>query len=178
MEPPFLLAGAASDGGILTVFHNARGGVSRKSRGTFEQGSMATSTQTAREVSKLVVACLDGRRLKGYVFNFSPLRERFRLFPEANSVPESGTDVELADLKALFFVKDFAGNPQYKERYESNGGRGRRLEVTFKDGEKIIGTTEGWSPQKPGFFLFPADAKTNNLRIFVVNRNVAQVRLL
>jgi hypothetical protein len=139
---------------------------------------MATSTQTAREVSKLVVACLDGRRLKGYVFNFSPLRERFRLFPEAKSFPATGMDVELADLKALFFVKDFAGDPQYKEHYDSNGGRGRKLEVTFKDGEKIIGTTEAWSPQKLGFFLFPADAMTNNLRIFVVNRNVAGVRLL
>ncbi len=97
---------------------------------------VATPTQCAREVSKLVVACLDGRRLKGYVFNFSPLRERFRLFPEANSPPNAGKDVELADLKALFFVKDFAGNPQYKERYDTNGGRGRKLEVTFKDGEK------------------------------------------
>src|SRR5690348_6463393 len=178
MERFLLLVGAANEEGVLLVFHNARGGVSRKSRGTCAQDSMAASTQTTREVSKLVVACLDGRRLKGYVFNFSPARERFRLFPEANSAPESGADVELADLKALFFVKDFAGNPQYKERYDSNGGRGRRLEVTFKDGEKIIGTTEGWSPQKLGFFLFPADAKTNNLRIFVINRNVAHVRLL
>jgi hypothetical protein len=139
---------------------------------------MAASTQPAREVSKLVVACLDGRRMKGYVFNFSPQRERFRLFPEANSSPESGTDVEIADLKALFFVRDFAGNPQYKEHYESKSGRGRRLEVTFKDGERIIGATEGWSPQKLGFFLFPADVQTNNLRVFVINRNVAQVRLL
>ena len=154
----------------------AAGGASQKedSRAIF----MATSAQTSREVSKLVVACLDGRRLKGYVFNFSPARERFRLFPEAKSSPETGLDVDLADLKALFFVKDFAGNPQYKEHYESAGGRGRRLEVTFKDGEKIIGTTEGWSPQKLGFFLFPADGKTNNLRVFVINRNVAQVRLL
>lgn len=139
---------------------------------------MAASTQRAREASKLVVACLDGRRLKGYVFNFSPLRDRFRLFPEANSPPDAGRDVELADLKALFFVKDFAGNPQYKEHYLTDGGRGRKLEVTFKDGEKIVGTTEAWSPQKPGFFLFPADAMTNNLRVFVVNRNVVLVRLL
>ncbi|HKU22252.1 MAG TPA: hypothetical protein VJQ50_14630 [Terriglobales bacterium] len=140
--------------------------------------SVAASPYRAREASKLVVACLDGRRLKGYVFNFSPLRERFRLFPDANSPLEAGTDFELADLKALFFVKDFAGNPQYKEQYNPDGGRGRKLEVTFKDGEKIIGTTEAWSQQKLGFFLFPADAMTNNLRIFVVNRNVAQVRLL
>ncbi|MGE5206912.1 MAG: DUF6982 domain-containing protein [Chlamydiota bacterium] len=140
--------------------------------------SVAIPTQNMREPSKLVVACLDGRRLKGYVFNFSPVRERFRLFPEANSPPDAGKDVELADLKALFFVRDFAGNPQYREHYDVNGGRGRRLEVTFKDGEKIIGTTEAWTSQKLGFFLFPADAMTNNLRIFVVNRNVAQVRLL
>lgn len=140
--------------------------------------SVVASAHNLREPSKLVVACLDGRRLKGYVFNFSPLRERFRLFPEANSPPEAGIDVELAELKALFFVKDFAGNPRYIEHYDANGGRGRKLEVTFKDGEKIIGTTEAWNAQKSGFFLFPADAMTNNLRIFVINRNVAQVRLL
>ncbi len=140
--------------------------------------SVAASAHNLREPSKLVAACLDGRRLKGYVFNFSPARERFRLFPEANSPPNAGTDVELADLKALFFVKDFGGNPQYVEKYDPNGTRGRKLEVSFKDGEKIIGTTEAWSPQKLGFFLFPADSATNNLRIFVVNRNVALVRLL
>jgi hypothetical protein len=178
MELSVLFVRTVPHADVLTVFHNARGGVCCKSEGNFALTSMASFTQAAREASKLVVACLDGRRVKGYVFNFSPLRERFRLFPEANSAPESGADVELADLKALFFVKNFAGNPQYKEHYESNGGRGRRLEVTFKDGEKIIGTTEGWSPQKLGFFLFPADAKNNNLRIFVVNRNMAQVRLL
>jgi hypothetical protein len=138
----------------------------------------AASTHSAQEASKLVVACLDGRRLKGYVFNFSPLREHFRLFPEANSPPEAGTDLELAGLKALFFVKDFAGNPRYTEHYDLNGERGRKLEVTFKDGETIIGTTEAWTPRKLGFFLFPADARTNNLRVFVVNRNVAQVRLV
>ncbi len=139
---------------------------------------VAASPHYVREPSKLVVACLDGRRLKGFVFNFSPLRETFRLFPEANSPPEAGVEVELAQLKALFFVKDFAGNAQYKEHYEIDGGRGRKLEVTFKDGEKIIGTTEAWTPQKLGFFLFPADPGTNNLRIFVVNRNVARVQSL
>jgi hypothetical protein len=146
--------------------------------GTAGQFTVAAPTHTLQQPSRLVVACLDGRRLKGYVFNFSPLRESFRLFPEANSPPEAGVNLELASLKALFFVKDFTGNPQYTEHYDVNGGRGRKLEVTFKDGEKIIGATEAWNPLKPGFFLFPADVRTNNLRIFVVNRNVAQVRVL
>ena len=168
MEPGLRSQGVPAIPVLPFLFHNA---------GT-DEIFVAASTQCVREASKLVVACLDGRRLKGYVFNFSPLRDRFRLFPEANSPPDAGKDVELADLKALFFVRDFTGNSQYVERYDINGSRGRRLEVTFKDGEKIIGTTEGWTPQKLGFFLFPADPMTNNLRIFVVNRNVAQVRLL
>src|SRR3989442_7495893 len=47
---------------------------------------------------------------------------------------------------------------------------GRRLEVTFQDDEKLVGTSEAYNPQKLGFFLFPADGKSNNSRIFIVDR--------
>jgi uncharacterized protein DUF6982 len=116
--------------------------------------SATTSPYRGREPSKLMVACLDGRRLKGYVFNFSPLRERFRLFPDANSPLEAGTDFELADLKALFFVKDFAGNPHYKEQYNPNGERGRKLEVTFKDGERLLARRRHGARRSWGSFCF------------------------
>ena len=129
--------------------------------------------------SKLVVACLDGRRLKGYVFNFSPLRDRFRLFPEETSPAQAGTDVEFASLKAVFFVKEFAGKPDHHDHYDlSAPHRGRVLEVKFRDGEKIIGVTEAWNPKNPGFFMVPADPESNNIRIFVINRNVDEVRML
>ena len=140
---------------------------------------MTTSATALGSVSKVVVACLDGRRLKGYVFNFSALRDDFRLFPEANSPQNSGEDVHLRDLKAIFFVKNFAGNP---ERQESNGlaagVHGRKLEVTFSDGEKLAGTTEAYNSKKTGFFMFPADAASNNARIFIVNKNVRAVKML
>jgi hypothetical protein len=131
------------------------------------------------QVNKVVVAYPDGRRLKGYVFNFSALRETFRLYPEQTSHQEEGTNVLLADLKAVFFVKDFAGNPGYQEaRDVPQTAHGRKVEVQFSDGEILHGLTEGYNPQKPGFFVFPADPSSNNLRIFVVTKNARKVRPL
>jgi hypothetical protein len=55
---------------------------------------------------------------------------------------------------------------------------GKKIEVTFKDGEVLVGTTTGYDTQRPGFFLFPADDKTNNTRTFVVTAAVKGVRFL
>jgi hypothetical protein len=50
--------------------------------------------------------------------------------------------------------------------------------VIFKDGEVLVGTTTGYDASRPGFFLFPADEKSNNERIFVVTAAVKTVRFL
>ena len=49
------------------------------------------------------------------------------------------------------------------------------VQVTFKDGETLVGATQGYQPDRPGFFLTPADPKSNNERIFVVTKAVARV---
>lgn len=130
------------------------------------------------QMTKLVVAFLDGRRLKGHSFNFAPLREYFDLFQE-DSLAKQGTKVNLKDVKAVFFVKDFAGNPAHAEApltETSSAGRSRNMEIIFADGEKIVGTTMGYDARKLGFFVVPLDPKSNNARIFIVNRNARQVR--
>jgi hypothetical protein len=129
-------------------------------------------------MNKVVVAYVDGRRLKGYIYNFSALKESFDLLPQEDRLHERGTRVEMKDLKAVFFVKDFAGHPEYQEdRLAESPMHGRKIEVSFRDGEKILGKTEGYNPQKPGFFMFPGDPKSNNERIFVVSRNAQQIKL-
>lgn len=40
--------------------------------------------------------------------------------------------------------------------------------MTFKDGEVLVGTTQGYQPGRPGFFLEPADRASNIERCFVV----------
>ena len=139
---------------------------------------MATPPKTLGQVTRVVVAQLDGGRLKGYVYNFSALKSDFDLLPQEDPLQHRGTRVEMKDLKAVFFVKDFTGNPGYHESPLSEAaGHGRKIEVTFNDGEKLTGTTEGYNPQKIGFFMTPVDPKSNNIRIFVVNKNTREIKL-
>jgi len=130
--------------------------------------------------AKVVVAYLDGRRLKGYVNDFSPVRDHLFLFPEGTDPKpgERGIPVRVAELKALFFVKDFAGNPAHKEAPNLSQLLGKKIEVTFADGEKLIGSSVAYNPKNLGFFMQPADSADNNERIFVLNRNVKQVKVL
>jgi hypothetical protein len=128
--------------------------------------------------AKVVVAYLDGRRLKGYTNDFSPVRDQFFLFPDGVETKpgDRGTSVRIAELKALFFVKDFAGNPGHTEMPASSPLPGKRIEVIFSDGEKLIGSSVAYNPRNLGFFMQPADPAGNNERIFVVNRNVKQAK--
>ena len=130
---------------------------------------------------KVVAAYVDGTRLKGFVFNFSPLSDQCRFFPSERAVPGEAREVHLLEVKALFFVKEFS-NPALHDKTHSHefvgAAHGRRIEVIFADGELVTGTTEGYNPRRLGFFVTPANQEGNNLRIFVVNANVSKVRWL
>ncbi len=130
------------------------------------------------ELVKVVVRYADGRVLKGYTRDFFPNKSEFHL--EAISDINQGRimEIRLNDLKAIFFVKDFAGNPSYIERKFYEDGQqatGRKMKVTFKDGEVLVGTTVGYDPKRQGFFLFPADPSTNNMKIFALMSAIKNV---
>ena len=85
----------------------------------------------------------------------------------------------VSELKAVFFVKDLTGDANREDSYEDVvAGGGRKVQVTFKDGEVITGFTTAYSKERLGWFLVPADEGSNNLRIFVVNAAVAEVQFL
>jgi hypothetical protein len=127
--------------------------------------------------NKAVVAFLDGRRMKGYIHDLSAQKDRFHLSPEQDTARGEGTEVHMKDLKAIFLARDFVGGSEYRETQELNvQNQSRKAEVTFRDGEKLEGTTEGYNPQEYGFFLVPADPRSNHLRVFVITRNAAQIR--
>jgi hypothetical protein len=80
-------------------------------------------------------------------------------------------------LKAVFFVREFGGNPDHIERKSfEEPSHGRRIEVTLLDNEVLVGTTLNYRSESTGFFIIPADARGNNLRVFVVSSAVRQVR--
>ena len=87
--------------------------------------------------------------------------------------------VAMRDLKAVFFVWEFPGAPEHRDvQHPYTPLATRRIEVTFKDGEKIVGRAEGYDSQQIGFFLFPAYAMDNNILIFVIIKNTYQIKLL
>jgi hypothetical protein len=136
--------------------------------------------RVAMEPIKVVVRYVDGRLVKGTTQDFFPNKDRFHLRPDTTN-PEEPSEILIRDLKAVFFVKDFTGNQEYNERKEYGNGdtaQGRKVEVLFIDGEKLVGSTLGYDPNRLGFFLFPVDPESNNIRVFAVTASVKSVRYI
>ena len=133
------------------------------------------------EPSKIVARYRDGRTLKGTTQNFFPNKPVFHVIRLGGTGAGDMVEVKIEDLKAIFFVRDFTGNAKHVERKKMAPGErlhGRLMEVTCKDGEVIVGTTSGYDPKRPGFFLFPIDPSANNARVFVVTSSVRTARFL
>jgi len=134
------------------------------------------TTQNGAEL--LVIARrLDGQVLKGTTHDFAPIKPTFHMAVRSDSGTRT-MEIPINALKAVFFVKSFEGNPQRPANYDFDitRGQGRRVIVTFTDGELIAGFTVGYNPGKPGFFLMPADPGDNNERVFVVNSAVKSLQ--
>jgi hypothetical protein len=133
------------------------------------------------EQVKIVARYLDGRMVKGFTQDFAPNKPGFHIFPTEAANPRESKEILLRDLKAVFFVRDFAGRPDYDERKRYTSEErpsGRIVEVTFSDGEVMVGSTLGYDPKRPGFFVFPADPHSNNARVFALSKAVRLVRYL
>jgi hypothetical protein len=131
--------------------------------------------------NKIVARYRDGRVLKGYTGDFLPTKPAFHLTLMEAPPDAKAIDVQIADLKAVFFVKDFIGNPERKKIQEFPAGKpvvGRKIRVVFQDGEALVGTTQGYDAARQGFFVIPADPGSNNERCFVVNRATKHVSFI
>ncbi len=135
------------------------------------------------ERQRVIARFINGRMLRGYVQTFSPFDE----FVSVEVEPSGAEKVGINELKAIFFVKTFAGDKSRSEKkaFVDHTPPGRRVFVKFKDGEYMTGYIEGDFPWKKGFyleagsgngfFLQPVDGESNNTRVFVVAGSVWDV---
>jgi len=126
----------------------------------------------------VVAHFMDGTILKGTTQDFAPSRPQFHVIPAGAS---RGQTVRLAELKAVFFVKDIAGDPDRLDlrgfiAAPPQGVHGRKIAVRFADSELLCGYAQSYSSARDGFFIFPADAGSNNQRVYVVSGNAAEIR--
>jgi hypothetical protein len=135
------------------------------------QPSASTSWQ------KVIARFRDGHLVRGYTADFHPSKPQLHLSAEPNS--SHTLFLQLSQLKALFFVRDFTGDQTRVDRQEfGSAPQGRKVAVTFNDGETLLGTTLGYRGEGNGFFVHPADPRSNNLRVFVAPGATQQVRFL
>jgi hypothetical protein len=132
-------------------------------------------------VNKVVVHFADGRIVKGTTADFVPAKDVFHVSVLGAPRRDEPIEIVTEELKALFFVKDFKGDPRHVERNEFDSSHppvGLRLQVVFKDGEVLVGTTTGYQPNRPGFFFQPADAESNIERCYIVAAATVEVTVL
>ncbi len=117
--------------------------------------------------NEVVARYQDGRIVKGISLDVDPARPLFHIRTAQDTL-----EVKLTELKALFFVKDLVGDSGRNDvlALEPRDGRARGsypIELEFADGERLIGLTVRYPPVRPFFFVLPADARSNNVRVLV-----------
>lgn len=124
---------------------------------------------------KIVAKFKNGSIKKGIAIDFYPDRSTLKL-QLLNGKIET---IEIEDLKAVFFVKNFQGNKNHTDKYQDpNLWADKKVRVDFTDGEAVIGHTLHYSLGHHGLFLIPADHGNNNEQIFVITSATKKIVFL
>jgi hypothetical protein len=127
---------------------------------------------------KIVVHMKGGKIHKGVTNDFDPGQSMFHLLPaEGGGVPMR---IALGDMKAMFYVKDYLGNRDYvsQQRFERVQRSGRKVILTFCDGETLYGTIAEEDEKADRFYVYPADERDNNIRLFVTRDSLRDFQLV
>jgi hypothetical protein len=90
--------------------------------------------------------------------------------PSLALAPQPGAaqeEIATEKVKAIFFMLSPGEKAPVAE--------GKRVRVTFRDGRQIAGFSPDYHESGIGFFMIPADTKTNTGRIWVFRAAVRQV---
>jgi len=128
---------------------------------------------------KVVAHFIDHAIVKGTSMDVDPGKPRCHVRTEDRQTVE----VDLDQLKALYFVKDFAGRPDHDEVSRPKDGDMRlrgshQVKMTFQDGEELSGLMNRYPPNRPFFFVLPMDPSSNNIRILVNREAVVEMQPL
>lgn len=92
-------------------------------------------------------------------------------------------EIPLEKTKALFFVKEFDGNPEHRDLRFYRGApivHGVWVRLEFSDGEIMEGLVHNTAQflVDSGFFILPTDPNSNNRLVYVVKTGLKECRIL
>ena len=127
---------------------------------------------------KVIVRTRDGEVIPGFA-NQNRVKNTLKIITQQGKEQTFSLD----KLKAVFFVKDFQGNPDYDEIKFLNKQSVSSMiwvRVEFFDGELLEGKIANNMDliSSPGFFLSPSDQDTNNKRVYVIKSSLTNFTIL
>jgi len=143
------------------------------------------SIPSAELSQKVIIRYTDGRVLRGFVPKGTDTALQDTP-PDSLAVKDSdGKPVKVvaSDIKAIFFVKSFDGNPDYAEFKVFStrpSGKGVWVRVHFKDGEVIEGVAPNCfeTYSKAVFYITPPDPESNNQGVLVSKHYLKEMQVL
>jgi hypothetical protein len=127
----------------------------------------AAAAQPQRIVTglhRVVVHTVEGQVKRGSLADPDLEASELLLSPQ----PSGATEALPAErVRAIFFMLGAGEKPPAPE--------GMKVRVTFKDGRQVAGFSPDYDPRANGFFMIPADTRTNTARIWVYRSAVRQV---
>ncbi|MBI1798299.1 MAG: hypothetical protein HYR73_01270 [Candidatus Eisenbacteria bacterium] len=129
------------------------------------------------DFNRVVARYVNGAVLKGTTQDFFPNRPVFHLQPPG----APSVQIRCRELKAVFFVKDLEGNEKRQDlrgfiEAPAESQHGKKIVVRFRDGELLCGYTLTFTPDREGFFVFPADPGSNNHRVYVMTPAALEIK--
>jgi hypothetical protein len=113
---------------------------------------------------RVVVHTLDGQVLRGTLTGADLEAPELKLETDASGAT---TAVATGGVKAIFFMLEPSEKPPVPH--------GKRVRVAFRDGRQVAGFSPDYQEGGVGFFMIPADTRTNTGRIWVYQGAVKQV---
>jgi hypothetical protein len=113
---------------------------------------------------RVIIHTVEGQVKRGTIRDLNLLDEVLLLEQQTGFAPER---IPCKRVKAIFFMLPTGARQPQAE--------GQKVRVTFNDGRQVAGFSRDFKSANPGFFMIPADNRTNTARIFVYRSSVQAV---
>ncbi|HZI07610.1 MAG TPA: hypothetical protein VEZ71_26570, partial [Archangium sp.] len=113
---------------------------------------------------RVIIHTVEGQVKRGAIRDVDLLDEVIPLEQQTGFAPER---IPVTRVKAIFFMIATGSRPPQPE--------GQKVRVTFTDGRQVAGFSDDYKNTGQGFFVIPADTRTNTSRIFIYRASVQAI---
>jgi hypothetical protein len=113
---------------------------------------------------RVIIHTVEGQVKRGAIRDVDLLDESIPLEQQTGFAPER---IPIKRVKAIFFMLPTGSRPPQLD--------GQKIRITFIDGRQVAGFSHDYKSTGEGFFVIPADTRTNTSRIFIYRSSVQAI---